>query len=140
MTAIVDAAPVVAAADARDPMQPTIEALLRDEPDPLVLPAPVSAEVDYLLGRRLGPKPRRRFLSDLASGRFVVPALELEEYELAAELDRRYASLDLGLADLSVVVLARRFETTRIVTFDERDFRAVTPLQGGSFTLLPADA
>jgi hypothetical protein len=26
------------------------------------------------------------------------------------------------------------------LTFDERAFRAVTPLQGGSFTVLPADA
>lgn len=29
--------------------------------------------------------------------------------------------------------------TTRIVSFDERRFRTVTPLQGGAFTILPAD-
>lgn len=46
-------------------------------------------------------------------------------------------SLNLGLADLSVVVLAHRFRTRRLLTFGERDFRAVTPLSGGSFTLLP---
>jgi predicted nucleic acid-binding protein len=44
------------------------------------------------------------------------------------------------LADLSIVVLAHRFRTTRIATFDERHFRALRPLDGGSFTLLPADA
>jgi len=36
-------------------------------------------------------------------------------------------------------VLARRYSTTRIVTFDERAFRTVVPLHGGTFTVLPAD-
>jgi len=52
---------------------------------------------------------------------------------------RRYRDLELGLADASLVVLAERFQTRRLLTFDERDFRSVSPLQGGSFTLLPAD-
>ena len=56
-----------------------------------------------------------------------------------ARLDEQYAALDLGLADLSVVILAHRFRTRRLLTFDERDFRAVAPLSGGSFTLLPRD-
>jgi hypothetical protein len=37
------------------------------------------------------------------------------------------------------VVLAARFGTTRILTFDERHFRALIPLQGRHFTILPAD-
>ena len=36
------------------------------------------------------------------------------------------------------MVLADRHGTTRILTFDERAFRAVPPLQGGTFTILPA--
>jgi len=59
---------------------------------------------------------------------------------LIAELDERYDDLAVGLADLSVVVLAGRFGTRRVLTFDERDFRTLTPLTGGSFMLLPADA
>ena len=55
-------------------------------------------------------------------------------------LDTRYADLGLGLADCSIVVLAARYGTRRLLSFDERHFRAVAPLQGGSFGLLPADA
>jgi hypothetical protein len=40
---------------------------------------------------------------------------------------------------LSVVILAHRFRTRRLLTFDERHFHAITPLAGGSFTLLPRD-
>ncbi|MGQ0669984.1 MAG: hypothetical protein ACT4PO_09985 [Actinomycetota bacterium] len=41
MTLILDAAPLVALADRRDPAKPTIEALLRAEEGSLVIPAPV---------------------------------------------------------------------------------------------------
>jgi len=139
VTLLVDAAPLVAFADARDPAFPQIDRLLRTAPGPLVIPAPVTAEVDYLLGRRLGNGPRRSFISDLAAGRFAVACLEREEYTAIGDLDARYTGLDLGLADCSLVVLARRFDTRRILSFDERHFRAVKPLQGGAFTILPAD-
>ena len=72
-------------------------------------------------------------------GRFRVDTLTQPEYQLALALHDRYAALDLGLADLSVAILAFRHSTRRILTFDERDFRAITPVQGGVFTLLPAD-
>jgi uncharacterized protein len=55
------------------------------------------------------------------------------------ELEARYLDLELGLADCALVVLAARYETTRLLTFDERRFRVVTPLRGDAFTLLPAD-
>ena len=139
MTLIVDAGPLVALADEQEPLRETIIELLRAERAALFIPAPVTAEIDYLLGRRFGPSARRAFLTDLAAGRYTAPALDTEDYAAAAELDRRYADLNLGLADLSVAVLARRLRTRRILTFDERHFRAVRPLQGGTFTLLPAD-
>jgi predicted nucleic acid-binding protein len=66
--------------------------------------------------------------------------LEPDEYPTVAELERTYADLDPGLADLSIVVLAARLGTTRIATFDARHFRVLRPLSGGSFALLPADA
>jgi uncharacterized protein len=112
---------------------------MEEEPGSRVIPAPTTAEVDYLLGQRLGDPAQRAFLSDLAAGRFTVAALERTDYATVADLDSRYADLNLGLADCALVVLARRYETTRILSFDERHFRTVTPLGGGSFTLLPAD-
>ncbi|HEV8635715.1 MAG TPA: hypothetical protein VG370_15925 [Chloroflexota bacterium] len=52
---------------------------------------------------------------------------------------RRDRGRAIGLADASLVVLAQRFRTRRLLTFDERAFRNVAPLQGGAFLLLPAD-
>jgi predicted nucleic acid-binding protein len=99
----------------------------------------VTAEVDYMLGVRHGQVARRRFLADLASGRFAVGCLEREDHAAAAEIDLRYADLDLGLADCSLVVLAHWHATNRILSFDERHLRAVAPIGGGAFAILPAD-
>lgn len=139
MTIIVDAGPIITFADRRDPLQPAVARVLREAQEPLVLPAPVTAEIDHLLHRRFGPGANRPFIEDLAAGHFEVGCLDRGEYEAAAALDRRYTDLRLGLADLAVIVLAARFNTTRILTFDERHFRAVQPLGGGAFTLLPRD-
>lgn len=137
MTLIVDSAPLVALADRRDPLQGAVRAVLTAETGALVVPAPVTAEVDYLLGRRIGRAARLAFLDDLAAGRFVVENLVADEYRAVVELEHRYPDLDLGLADGAAVVLAARFRTRRILTFDQRHFRTVVPIQGGAFQLLP---
>lgn len=140
MTLVIDTAPIVALADEREPLRDRILELLRSETGGLFIPAPVTAEIDYLLGKRFGPHARRAFLRDLAERRFETPGLGAHGSEDALELDRHYADLNLGLADLSVAILAKRLGTRRLLTFDERHFRAVRPLQGGVFALLPADA
>lgn len=140
MTLILDAAPLVALADAKEPQLEELLRIRNEEDGSLILPTPVAAEVDYLLGVRFGEAARRAFLSDLAALRYDVACLEAGDYRAVAELDARYSDLGLGLADCSIVVLAERYETRRLLSFDERHFRAVAPRQGGSFELLPADS
>jgi hypothetical protein len=136
---VVDAGPLVALADEREPRRQVILELLYAASGAVFIPAPVTAEVDYLLGQRFGARARRAFLEDLRSRRFETPGLDARDYETAIELDRQYADLNLGLADLSVAVLAQKLGTRQLLTFDERHFRVVRPLQGGLFTLLPSD-
>lgn len=140
MTLVIDAAPLVALADPEEPRRNAILRAIAGEPGSLVLPAPIVAEVDYLLGQRFGDAARRAFLSDLAAGRFTVACLEREDYTMVVALEARYADLRLGLADCALIVLAHRYHTTRILSFDERHLRVVAPLGGDeAFTLLPVD-
>ena len=111
--------------------------VLTSEPGDLVIPAPVTAEVDYLLRTRSGPAAARAFLADLASAAFLVESLTVEEHGLALETADRYRDLDVGLADLSIVVLAHRLKTRRLLTFDLRHFSVLRPVSGGAFQLLP---
>ena len=100
---------------------------------PLVL-----AEIDYMLQTRATPTAAQAFHAEIRNGSLGVewwPKLELD----AADVADHHAEVGLGLTDASLVALAGRLETTRIASFDERHFRAVEPLSGGSFELLPAD-
>jgi predicted nucleic acid-binding protein len=96
----------------------------------------VAAEADYLIMSRLGVEVEISFVEDLASA-YRVEALDPAGLQRAAEVCRRYADLELGLADASIVVLADRWGTYSVATFDERHFRAVTALDGRAFELEP---
>ncbi|MBA4181222.1 MAG: VapC toxin family PIN domain ribonuclease [Anaerolinea sp.] len=137
---IVDASAVIAAADRRDLRYRAAASAFLAARVPLIVPSPVTAEIDYLLGERAGRSSRLKFLGDLAAGRLRVECLEPGDYATVLELEQRYAALNPGLADLSIVVLAARFNTRTTLTFDERHFRVFEPLQGGRFTILPTDA
>jgi hypothetical protein len=76
------------------------------------------------------------FIEDLASA-YTVETLDRDGLRRAGALCSRYAALELGLADASLAVLAERWSTHAIATFDERHFRAVAPLDGGAFELYP---
>jgi len=140
MAMVVDASALFALVNRDDPEQERVRRLLEGERPPLVTSELALAEADYLVLNRLGIGAELEFLQDLAGGLISADCLTLEEIGLAHTAARRYRDLRLGLADCSLVVLAYRHQTRRIATLNLRHFRAITPLQGGAFTLLPADA
>jgi predicted nucleic acid-binding protein len=107
---------------------------------PIVVSPFVLAELDYLLMRRAGVVPELRFLREVAAGVFELASFGRAELAQAASLIERYQDMRIGLADASLVVLAARYGTTRLLTLDERHFRAIRPLHGDAFTILPADS
>jgi predicted nucleic acid-binding protein len=135
---LVDAGALYAQADADEPRHSAVVAVLKTEREALVTSELVVAEADYLILDRLGVRVELEFIDDLAQGTFIVECLSRSELGKARAVVERYRDLRLGLADASLIVLANRYKTRRILTFDERAFRAVTPIQGGSFTVLPA--
>lgn len=139
MALLLDAGALYAQADRADPHHAAVAAILRAESDTLVTSPFAVAEADYLILTRLGIGVELAFLDDLAEGTFLVEGLSRPDLGVAREVVRRYRDLAIGLADASLVVLAQKLRTRRLLTFDERAFRTVAPLQGGTFTLLPAD-
>jgi predicted nucleic acid-binding protein len=139
VTLIIDAGPLYAQADADQPQHRQVVDVLLAERGPLVTSQIVAAEVDYLILRRLGIDVEIAFLKDLAEGTYTVECLTRAELDTARVVVEQYRDLKLGLADASLIVLAQRLGTTRILSLDFRAFRAVRPLQGGTFTLVPDD-
>jgi predicted nucleic acid-binding protein len=139
MRLVVDTGPLLSQAERDHEYRGRVREVLQRERDRPLMSPMIAQEVDYFLQRRGGPAGNRTFIMDLRDGRFEVPCLEPADYVRMAEVNQRYRDLNVGLADLSTVVVALKFDTTRILTFDQRHFRLIRPLQGGVFTLLPFD-
>lgn len=135
--AIVDAGPLYAAVDADDRNHEAALEVLGRPSLRLFIPAMVVAEVSYLVGRHLGARAEAAFLASLRT--FDVQAPLPEEWERIAEIVIQYEDFPLGGADASVVTLAERLETDRVITFDRRHFRAIRPRHCDRFRLLPDD-
>jgi uncharacterized protein len=137
---ICDTSGLLALADGDDPAHPRVARSFAGAEPPYIISPLVLAEVDHLLRARAGGRNARAALRSFTAGYFDVASLPHDDVRAAIDLDEQYADLNLGLADCSLVVLAGRFRTHDLLTLDERAFRAVKPLQGGAFRLLPADA
>lgn len=126
---------------ALDRSQPGHEAARRivEAEDVLILSPFVLAELDYLLATRISVTASLELLRDVRDGAYELASISAAEVGEAASLVERYESLGVGLTDASIVVLAARYDTKRVLTFDERHFRALRTKGGGSFTLAPAD-
>jgi uncharacterized protein len=115
------------------------EALERSGP-PFVLSPFVLAELDYLLTRESGTAAELALLGEVATGAYDLAPFLAEDVSDATAVIERYRDLELGLADASIVTLAGRFRTERVLTLDERRFRALRTPRGRPFTILPADS
>ncbi len=139
MAIIADSGAVYGLYDRRDAFHANLRAAIEKARDLLVLPAPTLGEIDYLLRVRLGNPALLRFLADIQEGAFVVESVTLADLRRCAALIAKYHDLDLGLADASVVAVAERYGTDRILTVDQKDFRVLRSARGRPFHLLPAD-
>jgi predicted nucleic acid-binding protein len=103
----------------------------------LLLPAPVTAEVGYLLAREAGAIVESLFLRSVADGDFEPVDLTPDDYARMAELVNEYADLPLGTTDAAVIALAERLGVDEIATLDRRHFTVVRPRHAASLVLLP---
>ncbi len=114
-------------------------ALLGSEPPRLLSPF-VLAELDYLLATRVGQPAELALLGEVSRGAYRLEPFDADDVAAAAAIVEQYRSLELGLADASIVLLARRHGVADLLTLDERHFRAVLMAPDRPFRLLPADA
>jgi hypothetical protein len=140
MALIADSGAIYALYDSRDRHHAAVAEIIDQEAGTIVLPMAVLAEIDYLLRVRLGHRAVSRFLEGIQTGGYVLEPFTAADVNRCYALLQTYASLNLGLADAAVIATAERLGTRRILTVDERHFRAVRSAAGAPFTLLPADS
>jgi uncharacterized protein len=137
---VLDTGGLYAALDANEALHDRCVAILATSRPPRILSPFVLAELDYLIGQRVGHEAQMALLGEVVRGVYQLDALAAEDVDRASEIMARYADLRVGLADASVVVLAQRHRTRDLLCTDERHFRALRGPGGKPFRLLPYDA
>ncbi len=124
---IVDTGPLYALADRDDAWHHRTVRFVETNRDELIVPASVLPEAAYLLLTHLGPAAERQLLQSILSGELTVEALTNADYRRALEILRRYESARLGFVDASVMAVAERLKSPRVLTTDRRDFSLFRP-------------
>jgi hypothetical protein len=140
MALVADSGAVYGIYDRHDRHHRRLRAVMERERGIVVIPTAILGEIDYLLRTKLGIDAELDFLKDIQQGAFSLEHLLSDDVNRSRELIEQYRDLDLGLADAAVVATAERLDVRRIMTVDERDFRAIRSADGRPFTLLPADS
>jgi len=123
---VADTGAIVALIDRSDQHHGALMEIYQEAPSQWVLPWAILPEVDYLVGKFLGPCAEEAFLADLASGVFQIEWGREADLVRAQTIVRRHRALELGLVDGVVMATAERLRASAIATLDLRHFGAIS--------------
>ena len=134
---IADTSGLLALFNEREPQHRDVLAAVAAEAAPLVVSPYVVAELDHLVGTRIGVIAELAVLRELAGPGYLLAPVDDALLLAAAEIVERYGDQRIGVTDASIVVLAQRHRTDRVLTLDHRHFTVLRTDKSGPFTLLP---
>lgn len=136
---LLDTSGLLAAIDGSQRHHAGCAGALAEAAPPRLLSPFVLAELDYLLATQVGAAAQVDLLDEVARGVYRLEPFGQADVAAAREVIARYADLEVGLADASIVVLAARHDVRDVLTLDLRHFRTMRTLDRKRFRLLPAD-
>lgn len=136
---LLDTSGLLAAIDASQRTHAAAAAALEAASPPRLLSPFVLAELDYLLATRVVRDAAGALLEEVARGAYRLEPIGSADVAAAKAVIERFADLEVGLADASIVVLAERHGCRDVLTLDERHFRVLPGPGDEPLRLLPAD-
>jgi predicted nucleic acid-binding protein len=137
---ICDTSGLLAFFDANDAHYDSVSSAIDSDAGPFIVSPYVVAELDYLLTTRRGVRAELAALHELSGGAWELATIERSELRSIGSVIERYADQSIGVADASLVILAQRYRTNRLLTLDRRHFSVIRTASGRRFTLMPAPA
>ncbi|MDP6072966.1 MAG: PIN domain-containing protein [SAR202 cluster bacterium] len=137
MALILDTGPVYALLDRDDLDHAVSRQLIESAVEPLVIPAPVLVEVDYLVRIRLHAGVMISFLDDVVENAYSIEELRAEDYRRVRELCDLYSDSDIGFVDDAVLAVVERLNEPKLAMLDHRHFGMLRPRHVDALRLLP---
>jgi hypothetical protein len=134
---IVDTSALIALFDESDRHHGNVISVVEADDGPFVVSPYVVAELDHLILTRRGVAQEHVVLAELSSRAWELALFEATDLEEALTVIDQYHDQRIGVTDASLVVLARKYQTKRILTLDRRHFSMLKGANGRSFHLLP---
>ena len=134
---IADTSGLIAFFSASGEQHDAVTAWLASRDEVMVVSPYVVAELDYLVATRKGVDAELAVLEELASGAYELASLDADDLNAARRVVARYRDLNVGIADASLVVLAKRYRTRTVLTLDRKHFSVLRPFDGGVFRVVP---
>ncbi len=138
MALVADTGPILASLDPDDPDHSACVRLLTDAAEPVILPAPILVELEYMLRRFGVAEAFRNLLDDVDAGAYETEDLLASDYRRVKALLAEYADLRLGFVDAAVFAVVERLGEPKLATLDYRHFAALRPRHVDALELLPA--
>lgn len=138
MTIVADTSGLLAYFNSAEPLHQAVTELVADARRIVVSPY-VIAELGYITGTRVGVDAAIAVIEELSSGAYELAAMDRGDLTAAASVMARFSDQPIGIADASLVVLAERVGTRRILTLDHRHFAVLRTNADEAFDLLPAN-
>lgn len=133
---IADTSGLLALFNRREPAHDSVRRFVEALPDAIVVSPFVIAELDYLVLTRLGADAAVAVGRELSGGAYELATVDARTLGECADVAERYRDQSIGVTDASLVVLADRYGTKRILTLDRRHFEVLRPRSGGRFSLV----
>lgn len=134
---ICDTSGLLAHFDHCEPAHRATTQAVRQERGPLIVSPLALAELDHFLNTRYRRDEQLAVLGELAHPAWTIAPFDRTDLKASRAVIERYADQRIGLRDASLVVLAERYRTRRILTLDRRHFEALRTARGQSFELVP---
>ncbi|MDE3133047.1 MAG: PIN domain-containing protein [Acidobacteriota bacterium] len=114
-----------------------VRSVVEDDHAPHVVSPYVLAELDYMLARWWGMDAASAAVEEMGSGAWELAQFDAADLRLTHRVMDRHRDQPIGLTDASLVVLAERYRTNRLLTLDHRHFGVLRTTGGEPFELLP---
>lgn len=137
MALILDTGPLYASLDRNDGDHARCRQLIEEAREPLIIPAPVLVEVDYLIHRTLHPGVLVALLGDIVRGAYEVLDVSVADHKRIAQLCDRHSDLDVGYVDAAVLAIVERLDEPKLATLDHRHFGVLRPRHVDALRLVP---
>ena len=118
---ICDTSGLLAYFDTSDTHCARVSAVIDADPGPFVVSPFVIAELDHLLATRRGVNAGLTVLTELSGGAWELPPIDAGDLQEIRNVVDRYQDQNIGVADASLVLLAHRYRTDRLLSLSHRE-------------------